>query len=764
MGSAESRLMLNVLAFCLGALLAAAVPVLPPWWMMVTCTLLAAAAVFFHKIRPFGFLLFGALWFLLHAVLLIDKSWPDERTGERLEISGQVVSLPESSGQRLRFELKTDAETQRMGVPERVLLSWYRPRAWFQPGEHWRLQVRLDAPRGRLNPGGFDYHRYLLANHIGATGSIEAAERVHAAGWRAGPQRFRQNFADWLQANTDNLDAAALMRALTVGDRSAMDRELSDTLRRTGTAHLLAISGLHVGMVATLVGLLIGWLLTPFLSFLRLPDRRRVALISGLLAAVLYAMLAGFSLPTQRALIMLSVGFGALLWRRTIQPGYALLAALLAVLLIDPLAPLATGFWLSFAAVAVLVWAFAWRRTGSGWLGGLLRAQIVVMIGLLPLNVGVFQQLIPLALLANLVAIPLVGLWILPCLLAVLALFALGLSADWPLYAAEQGLVGLVAFLDRLVGFEAAYLARPAPELWAVVLAFIGALWLIAPRGWPARGLGAFLLIPLLFPRTNVLAEGEFDVWLSDVGNGLAVVVQTKSGSLLYDTGGGDGQTSSLYPTTLAPMLRAIGSKDLDRVVISNHQRAHAGGLFAVLDAYPDAIVYRADPGPGLPCVAGEYWQIDDVRFEFLHPSSGLPYLGPDSSCVLEVSSDHGRVLLTGRIGDVVARRLLQSEKTRPVDAVVLPRSGHRDAIEWPWLEALQPKWALISVAAQNRRGLPHPEVIDGVVDRFGRAPITTADCGAVRLKFREGADVSLQTWVSERRRFWRGVDGCLGW
>ena len=763
MAMAGSRLMLNVLAFCFGALLAAATPVLPPWWFMLLCALTAAAAICFRKLRALGFLLFGALWFMLHAALLIEQSWPDERTGERLEISGRVASLPESSGQRLRFELKTDAETQNLGVPERLLLSWYRPRAWFQPGEHWRLQVRLDAPRGRLNPGGFDYHRYLLANHIGATGTIEAAERIRAADWRAGPQQFRQHFADWLQANTDNLDAAALMRALTVGDRSAMDPELLDSLRRTGTAHLLAISGLHVGMVATLIGVFFGALLTPFLSLLRLPDRRRVVLIAGLLGALLYAMLAGFSLPTQRALIMLSVGFGALLWRRTIQPGYALLAALLAVLLIDPLAPLATGFWLSFAAVAVLIWAFAWRRSGSGWLSGLVRAQLVVMIGLLPLNVGVFQQLIPLALLANLVAIPMVGLWILPCLLIVLALYALGLPADWPLYAAEQGLVLLVMLLDRLAGIEAAYLARPAPEIWAVALAFIGALWLIAPRGWPARGLGVFLLLPLLFPRIDRLAEGEFDVWLADLGDGLAVVVQTASGTLLYDTGGGDGEASSLFPTTIAPMLRAIGSDGVDRVVISNHQRGHAGGLFAVLDTYPAAVVYRADPGPGQPCVAGHYWQTDGVRFEFLHPSPGLPYLGPDSSCVLVVRSQNGGVLLTGRIGSVVGRRLLQTEKAQRVDAVVLPRSGHRDAVHLPWIEALQPSWTLISVSAHNRRGLPHQGLVDDLAASLGDEPLTTANCGAIRLSFREGVEAIVETWVSERRRFWRSVDSCRG-
>ncbi|MEM1081298.1 MAG: DNA internalization-related competence protein ComEC/Rec2, partial [Pseudomonadota bacterium] len=683
------------------------------------------------------------------------NGWPEQRALDTLEISGTIVGLPDTRGHRVRFELKTDAASRSLGAPRRVLLTWYRPRAWFQTGERWQLTVQLQPLRGRLNPGGFDYQRYLLSRSLGATGRVLAAERLSSARWPYRPLQFRQRFADWAQANTDSLDAAALMRALTVGDRSAMDSTLSDHLRRTGTAHLLAISGLHVGMVAGLVGLLFGWLLTPIQRWFGIGERQRIVLLTGLLAAALYALLAGFSLPTQRALVMLIVGFGALLLRRSIAPGHALLAALTAVLLLDPMAPLATGFWLSFCAVSVLIWSFAWRPDRPGWWWGLLRAQLVMTVGLLALNVGVFQQLIPIALLANLLAIPLVGFWILPALLVSMLMFACGFSPHWPLAVAEFGLVYLTDLLAWLSSLPWSYWARPAPSTMAMVLAFIGGMWLIAPRRWPARGVGLVLFLPLLFPPTESLQDAEFDVWLLDVGTNSVAVIRTADETVLFDAGGGDGQRFSDYSNSIEPFLRSKGVGEVDRVIVSNHMRSQAGGLFAVLESNPDVQLYRSDDGPGQPCWAGRHWTINQVRFEFHHPSPGLPYLGADSSCVLEIRSVNGSMLLTSRIGPAVVNRLLNEQRIAPVDAWVMPRMGHRDAFSSAWFDALSPQWSLVSTAAFNASSLPHREVEQYVQQRTGQSIVSTANCGAIQFRVRVEQTPQVRAWAEQQRRFW---------
>jgi len=753
------------LLLCGGAISAAALAFLVAVPSALALLGLAVLLAVFPSTRIWAALPAGMLWFSLHALSYQHDAWPDERAGETVELTGRVVGLPEQRDGRVRMEFQPDREARRAGAPALILLSWYRPLEWFRPGETWRITATLEPPNGRANPGLFDYHRYLVARGIGALGSIRSAERLSPAGPASAPDRFRQRLATWLQAETVNLDAAALHRALTVGDRTAMSPELAERLRRTGTAHLLSISGLHVGMVAGLAGLLAGLLATPLLRLFGWSDRKRLMLIAGLVAAFGYALLAGFSLPTVRALVMLLAGFGAMLWRRGIQPGRALLTALLAVLLLDPMAPLAIGFWLSFAAVAVLIWAFSGRSRGKGWVRGLVQAQVVIAIGLLPLNIGIFQQWAPTALAANLVAIPLVGLWILPCLLGALALFALGLPAGFLVALSERGLDVFLALLDTLTGADrwVAALsapALPAPGMAAIVIAAVGAFWLLAPRGWPLRPAGAVLLLPLLWPAADRPGPGEFELTVPDLGDGQAVIVRTATRVLLYGTGPGDGDERSLVAGTIAPLVRQGGSAPVDTIVVPFRHRAYAGGLAEARREWPDAEVIAPDPGGDGRCVEGARWTVDGVEFGFLHPSAALPDLGGDSSCVLEIRSPNGSALLTGGIGPAVTRRLAARDTARPVDVVVLPRFGHAESLDREWLAGLSPRVAVATVSAFNRRGLPHPAGRAMMSEAGGRL-LTTGDCGALSLGFGAGMRLETRAELSARRRFWRGSGNC---
>lgn len=765
--SAAARPVSIALLFSAGVIAAAGVPALPSVPSLGLLALFGAALLLHRWTRLAAAFVFGALWFLAHAVQFQHQAWPESRAGERVELVARVSGVPVQRDGRARLEVLPDRAARAAGFPERLLLEWYRPREWFRPGETWRFELALEPPGGRVNPGLFDYHRYLISRGIGGLGRIHAAERVADSGPLAAADRHRQRFADWLQAEMADLEAAALARALTVADRSAMSPELAEQLQRTGTAHLLSISGLHVGMVAALIGMLAALVATPLAPWFGWPDRRRVALLAGLFGALLYALLAGFTLPTRRALVMLAAGLGAMLLRRSIQPGRALIIALLAVLLLDPMAPLSTGFWLSFGAVAVLIWGFAGRASGGSPVLGLLRAQLLIAIGMLPLNLGVFGEWAPTALAANLVAIPLIGFWVLPLLLVALVGFGLGLPVTAALAGAEAGLRLLTFLLDRLAQVDSSLLALgqlalPSPSLLVVALALIGSIWLLAPRGWPLRPVGALLLLPLLWPVRESLRPGEFDLLMPDLGDGHAVLVRSGEHALLFGTGSGDGAARHQVDRSLEPLLRQQGLRTPDWIVVPSAQRDYAGGAAAALARWPEARPWFSDAKHPQRCAAGSAWQADGLQFEFLHPSAALPDLGQDSACVLEVRSAAGSVLLPGPVGRNVLRRLILEQNARPVDALVLPAAGSRAALEPEWLALLRPSIAVASIRAHHPRGLPHAEV-RSALDRIAVPLATTADCGAIRLRFRLDRSPELVVERRANRRFWRHAERCPG-
>ncbi len=750
------------LAFTCGALLAALVPALPsvPWLLggLGACLVMLRWRAW-RIPAAFGL---GLCWFLVHANWQLTTQWPAARAGELVRVSGVISGLPEQRGQTLRFELRT-LDARSSGLPARLEVSWFRPLRYLQPGELHEFELRLQPPQGRLNPAAPDRYRHLFSQRIGGTATVARHMRQLDAGRQGGQiDRLRLYLSERLQAETTGLDAAALFRALGLADRSGMRAELSALLRQTGTAHLLAISGLHVGLVAALFGLLGGVALGPLAGWLFGLDRRRSAVLCGLLAALAYAALAGWTLPTVRALIMLAVAGLALSLRRGIRPQHALLLALLAVLLLDPLAPLAVGFWLSFGAVAVLIWAFAWRpgHPRGGWLGALLAAQLVLAVGLLPLNVGIFQQVIPGALPANLLAVPLVGFWILPWLLLALLLMALGLPVAWLLMLAELGVDVLLLALSWLDGLDWGYQRVASGGLLALCLAAVGALWLIAPPGWPARSLGAFLLLPLLLPRATGLPAEGLRLSMLDVGDGQLIVLEAQGQRILYDTGPGDGEGRDSLSRLLPALDLRARDPILQGVIMARSHRGHAGGLASAAELAPPERVRVAPGTAGRACTAGEYWLLGAYRLEFLHPSPGLPPLGDNSACVVRVFGPGGAVLLSGGVDRQVERRLLLERHDLAADLLVLGAGGHRRGASSEFLAAVQPGWALASVARFDRFGRPHADLRERL-DRAGSRLLTTGQCGAITVDLVPGQPPLVRTERGRRSGFWLPAEDC---
>ncbi len=552
---------------------------------------------------------------------------------------------------------------------------------------------------------------------------------------------------------------AELILSLAIADRSGLSRELRESVRVTGTGHLLAISGMHVGLVA-LFGYLLGrWLFGPLLHAMLGCAPLPVAWLLGMSGAVAYSALAGFGTSTQRALVMLCVPLGALMLRRNIKPLLAWLLALAAVMLIDPLAPLRAGFWLSFGAVAVLLFLFLPRTGRRGRIGRMLTAQAGISLAMLPLGMHWFQQLTAGGLLANIAAIPWVSLITLPLTMGGLALLPIdsgvaeillqmaSRSAHWAIQALSWA-ADVMDPLHRLT-------ARPGLAL--VSAAMLGAALLMLPRAYGFWLLGCVLYAPVMLNPEPAPRHGGVSLDMLDVGQGLAVLARTRQHMLMYDSGPGIPGQWDLYDGVLAPAMAQAGRVEPDRIVISHGDLDHAGGLASLRTRFEDARLLASLP-PGrarLPkCHAGRSWIWDAVQFEALHPSAHLPYLGNDSSCVIGIRAPGASVLLPGDIGLQVERRLSR-ESAGGYDLLLAPHHGSRTSTGADLLAWARPRIVLVSAGAGNRFGFPHPSVM-GRIQAAGAAAWSTSECGGIRVRIDPDGRMAARSARRERGGFWR--------
>ncbi len=710
----------------------------------------------------------GFSWASLSAWQQLYPELSPDLEGVPLQITGTIVSLPQREGRILRFIVAPDTARDEEGtpvlLPKRVRLAWYGKHSpQLLPGERWQLRVKFKRPWSLRNPGSFDYEEWLFQQGIRATGYVresKANQRLSVAeGYPV--LRLRNAIRHAIKSHIGAEPMAGIITALAIGERGAISDEQWDVLLASGTNHLVAISGLHVGLVAGLMYLLILrlWRFCPACcERLAAP---RAAAFAAMLVALGYAALAGFSIPTQRALLMLAIVLGGVWWRRPIERGRVLLLALWAVTLFDPASILSPGFWLSFAAVAWILYGMwgRWDAKGLWWRWG--RAQLLVALGLLPLLLLFFQQGSLSAPLANLFAVPWVSLLVVPLTLIGVALLGL-----WS--AAAGALLQLAAMLMSWLWPVLQWLSETIPILplaasgWTVVPALIGVLWVLAPRGWPLRTMGVVLLLPLLFRQPDMPAEGSARLTLLDVGQGLAAVVQTHAHTLLFDTGPAYASGFDTGDAVVVPFLRNAGIGQIDTLVVSHGNRDHAGGVISVLKQVPvhqvwaDGELVTKLPD-AVPCLRGESWQWDGVGFRFLHPPPGESSNDENNhSCVLRVSVGGHALLLTADIETGAERTLLDSGEPLQADILLVPHHGSKSSSSAAFLDAVQPELALFSVGYRNRYGFPHQKV----VERYRQRGINTARTdagGALQIELGEDDITPLRAWRRQSRRLWHG-------
>ena len=737
--------------------------------------------------------LFGTGWAGVLAHHRLNDSLDAELEGRDLIVVGEVRGLPDVSAMGQRFRLQTEhaqlTDGSTVHVPAGLSLGWYAGRSGAPPalhsGERWQLTVRLKRPHGLSNPGGFDAEAWLLNENLRATGYVRPSghQRLGDASWSLRSpltwiDRLRARIRDKINAALPDHPYAGVIVALTIGDQRAVDPQEWQVFNRTGIGHLISISGLHITMMSGLCAALFGWLWRhSFFTRASLPLRcpvQKVSAAAGLLAAFAYVALAGFGIPAQRTLLMLAVVCAALWSARSLAVSQMLGAALLVVLVCDPWAVLWPSFWLSFVAIACLLYASAGRATafrrrseGEGFSEQLLvaaRTQWIVTAGLLPLSFAWFAQVSLVSPLGNAVAIPLVSFLITP--LSLLGCALPHSLATWFLVAAHALLDWLAHGLAMLSSSALAVWQAPQPGWGELVLAMAGTAWVLAPRGWPLRWLGLLTWLPLLLAAPEAPREG-FWVTAFDIGQGNALLVETAHHRIMYDSGPAFSEDSDGGSRVLLPYLRSRGIASLDGLLISHSDTDHSGGARSLWEGIdtgwlssslaPDHRLLEHSPAHW-PCHAGQSWTWDGVQFEVLHPLANhwqQPSLPPNArSCTLRISYRGHSVLLTGDIEAPQERALLErAGKSLKSDVLLAPHHGSGTSSTPAFLQAVEPSLALFQVGYRNRYRHPKAEVWERYRN-LGIRSLRTDQSGAVRITVDK--NLRVEQYRCERARYWQ--------
>lgn len=748
------------IAFLLGHCCIHVLPTLPPWkpWAGVPCALLLL--LFASRWSAAAAFAAGVMWAWGNAAATLAHDLPEALEGRDLLVSGYIASLPQSVGGDVQFDMEVIAAPAQ--VPPRLRLVWYGAGTPPNPGELWQFAARLKRRNGFANPGGFDHEGQLFRSGIGAGGYVREDgrnRRIATASLRYAVLRTRAWLAQRVHDAVADRSALGVLQGLAVGDTRAMSSEQWRVFAATGTTHLMAISGLHISMIAALTSWFGGCLL-------RGPQaqRRRISAIHGQAAggvcgALIYSMLAGLSVPTQRTLVMLCIYFAARALRRELGVDHAIGVALIGVLLVDPFAPLAVGAWLSFGAVALILLAVSGRVAREGAVKSFARVQFAITLGLIPVSIVAFGGVSLVAPAANALAVPLFTLLLVPLVLLGTFAASVYLPAGSLLLGLAAGVLeGCWPALEWLAQWPLALWYFPrVPVLFCAALA-LGTLLLVIPGIWPLRLAAALLCVPALTYRAAAPAAGEFRLTLLDVGQGLSAVIRTRSHVLVYDAGPAFRTGRDAGELVVLPYLRSQGVRHVDTLMISHGDLDHRGGMASVLRGMP---VGRVQNGPSVtnsgrqvhPCRRGQRWVWDQVHFEVLHPD-GAAYPGDnDSSCVLRVSGVGGSALLTGDIQSR-AEASLAAARLPPADVVVVPHHGSNTSSTAGFVAATRPRLALIAAGYRNRWGFPKPAVLERW-HAAGAQTFSTVDSGAIEVTVGADGELLPRRHRVEARRYW---------
>jgi len=769
-----------ILSFGLGIFSGGFIPYLPS--LAITCLFLLPLLISyrFKQLLLGASFCLGIFWLLCWAHFHHRTIIPIHLQQQDLWVQGLVNGLPQEAQGSTRFIFEVRILCEEVALQDclpdkslnpavRLLLNDYSSNA-YMPGQHWVLQVKLKRPHGFANPGGFDYERWLFQEKISATGYVKPeADNILLN------QHFSSNgyseinllrYKVQQNLKTFPLAEPGFIAALMIGDRTHITDDQWALLTHTGTNHLMVISGLHIGLVACLIFniSMLMFRMIPGLAIL-IPVSR-LAAISGLLAAFFYAALAGFSLPVQRALMMVCCLMSGHLLVRQVSPLNNLCLSLLLILILDPLAPQSTGFWLSFSAVTVLILFYYHalqenELTVFSKIKSLVRCQSYLFLGMLPVMLLFFAQISLLAPLINIIAIPYIGLVVVPlCLLYLFTVLA-GFENYSIMLTLPDFLLSIYTDVLEQISRSMDYMLLEFPTLpywWLAAISGFMLFQFLKP-GLYTRIAGLIILGASSFYRPDRPPGGEFILDVLDVGQGLATVITTSRHLLIYDTGPGFSPRFNAGSGIIQPFLRQLNLGEPDMIIVSHGDIDHEGGLEALNRFYPAALLITGEQPKkshlsATPCLAGQYWVWDEVHFEFIHPlNSGEA--GNNASCVLKVTSGSFSALLPGDLEKAGELSLLKDARVKlPSDLLIAPHHGSLTSSIAPFIRAINPRYGVFTTGYLNRFNHPHPDIWS----RYQRLEVklfNTSESGSVRFRISQAGLTSPETFREKRPRLW---------
>ena len=727
-------------------------------WSVIPALILFAIT----KFRLLAIFFIASLWTLFYVSQVTQNVLAPSLINTELRVTGVISNIPKRVGNRVQFEFHPD-QNQNYRLPKKLRLNWYHPMpSTILAGEKWQLIVKLKPPHGSMNPAAFDYEKWLFQQGIGAVGYVRHNPKnvLIASASPFNINSWRHNIVIKLEKALPHSPYLGLIQGLTVGVKQQISSQQWQVLRQSGTSHLLAISGLHIGLAAAIGFFCFKWLWRLRPDNLLLLPANHFGAIAGLATGLFYAALAGFSIPTQRALIMLSIVTIALLLKRPINISQSLAVAAILILTLNPLAVLSPGFFLSFAAVAIIIWIsqnrfptakFQWLKTHS-----------LIAFGLTPLLLLFFMQTSLIAPVANFIAIPIISFLVIPLLLlSSLMLWVFKPLADWLLNLVVSIFELFWPIIDLLANTPFSHWNLPTISNLHWLILAIATIVLLSPRYIPGKWLALFAFLPLFYPNTAQPNKG--DVWftLLDVGQGLSAVIQTSEHTVIFDTGPKYSDKLNAGSSVIEPYLKASGIHHIDTLIVSHSDNDHIGGAKHLIDSFViDTILTSQQKhlSGSKVCSSGQSWQFDGVSFEILSPESKASNSDNNLSCVLKITNDQHSILLTGDIEKQVEAKLVKNSPEKLASTILIaPHHGSNSSSTSEFIQKVDAKWVLFATGYLNRYHFPHPKVTQRYQKTSAKL-LNTADHGAILIKLEHQKKIDIITWRQSAQRIWTQV------